>query len=93
VPGARPGGARPRKKKEGEKEREGRKGKKKRKREKEKGKGRKGEIGRGEKIGNGIRKNGKRFRKIRRIPREIRGRVFVGFFPIFRASTRFSGRR
>jgi hypothetical protein len=38
------------------------------------------------------KKTGKPFRKIRRISREIRGRVFAGF-SVFRASAGFSGRR
>jgi hypothetical protein len=60
------------------KERKGRKEKKKRKRKgKKKRRNRKRK-----KMG---KKTGKHFRKIRRISREIRKRVFVGF-PVFRAS-------
>jgi hypothetical protein len=62
------------------KERKGRKGKKKRKikkkREKEEKKTRNRKRKRNRKMGKKI---GKSFRKIRRISREIRGKVFVGF--------------
>jgi hypothetical protein len=66
----------------GKKEKKGRKEKKKRKRRKRKKRKEKAEIGRNRKMGKVI---GKSLEKIRRIPREIRGRVFVGF-PVFRAS-------
>jgi hypothetical protein len=68
----------------GEKEKKGRKEKKKRKRRKKGEKKRKREIERerNRKMGKEIEKN---FRKIIRISREIRGRVFVGFLA-FRAS-------
>jgi hypothetical protein len=83
--GSRSGTAWPREEEGGgEKEKKGRKEKKRRKEKGEKGRKEKKKRNRKRKKWE---KNLERiFRKIRRISREIRGRVFVGF-PVFRAST------
>jgi hypothetical protein len=62
------------KRKEGEKRKEQKKRKKKREKEEKKKRNRKRKRNR--KLGKKI---GKSFRKIRRIPQEIRGKVFAGF--------------
>jgi hypothetical protein len=62
-----------------EEERWGGKEEKKKEKEKRKRKKRKREIGRGKEIEKNGKRNRKEFRKIRRISREIRGRVFAGF--------------
>jgi hypothetical protein len=84
-----------REKEKGEREERRKKGREKEKRKRKKGRKRKKRKKKEEKkrkMGKDREEIGKRFRKLGKIVREIKG-GFCGVFPSFRASACFSGRR